>query len=154
MAEKESEYERPLLRFENARTEEQISVMKKAEREGICPFCREYIERFHPKPIIREERYWLVTENMSPYKGTKFHFLFIYTPGHVESVSEISAEAFTELYYLLTRIRNDYWIKGGTFILRFGDNKYNGGSVSHLHAQLIVGDADNPDHEPVRTKIG
>lgn len=153
MAEK-SVPDKPLLNFSHARTKEQITVMRKAVDDGVCPFCRESIESYHPKPIIREGKHWLVTENMSPYKGARFHFLFIYTPSHVESMSEISSEAFTELYYLLNQVRNDNRIKGGTLILRFGDNKYNGGSVSHLHAQLVVGDADSPDYEPVRTKVG
>jgi ATP adenylyltransferase len=146
--------EKPLLNFENARTEEQTAVMRRAVADGVCPFCREHIENYHPKPIIKEGRFWLVTENMSPYVGTKHHLLFVYTPKHVESVNEIPLEAFAELYYLLNQVRNDFWIKGGTLILRFGDNRYNGGSVSHLHAQLVVGDTDNPDYKPVRKRIG
>jgi len=146
--------ERPLLNFENARTNEQVAIMEKARANGVCPFCREHIEKYHPKPIYKEEKYWLVTENMSPYDGTKFHFLFVYTPGHVESISEIPTEAFAELHFLLDQMREYLSIQGGTLIMRFGDNKYNGGSVSHLHAQLVVGDADDPNHEPVRTKVG
>lgn len=145
---------KPLMTFKNARTDEQIEIMEKAQKDGVCPFCRTNVERYHTKPIHKEDEYWLLTENMSPYKGSKHHFLLIYSREHVESIEEVSPEAFGELHRWISFLKEQYQLKGGSFLIRTGDSKYNGGSVNHLHAHFIVGDGDNPEHEPVRVKVG
>jgi ATP adenylyltransferase len=140
--------------YANARTDEQVEVMKRAEVSGDCPFCRKNVTKYHPKPIIREGEFWLVTENMNPYDDTKHHFLLIYTKGHVKSIDEIPPVAFVELHKWICWLKDWFSIEGGTLLFRFGNNRYNGGSVNHLHAQIIVGDVDNPGHKGVRVKIG
>lgn len=142
------------LNHDNARTPEQKELMEKIEQDGVCPFCAEYFKKYHPKPIFKETDYWFFTENMSPYEGTKHHFIFVYKPAHATSLSDIPSEAFADLHQLMTEAVAEYKIPGGSFFMRFGDQKYNGSSVAHLHAQLLMGDADAPGHEKVRVKLG
>lgn len=142
------------LNLENARTPEQQALMQKIVADGVCPFCAEHFKKYHPKSILKETAYWFLTENMSPYVGTKYHFIFVYKPAHITTPSEITPEAFVDLFVLVNATVAEYNIPGGALFMRFGDTRYNGSSVVHLHAQLIMGDADTPGHEPVRVKLG
>lgn len=143
-----------LLNLENARTPEQQVLMAKIIEDAVCPFCAENFTTYHPKPILKETEYWFLTENMSPYDGTKYHFILVYKPSHITTLSEISPEASKDLFSVLSATVEEYKIPGGAFFIRFGDTRYNGSSVQHLHAQLLMGDADAPGHEKVRVKLG
>lgn len=142
------------LNVQNARTSEQQALMQKIIAAGVCPFCAEHFKKYHPKPILKESTYWFFTENMAPYTGTKHHFLFVYKPAHITRPSEITPEAFADLFALVNAAVAEYNIPGGALFMRFGYTMYNGSSVEHLHAQLLQGDIDAPDHEPVRVKLG
>jgi len=142
------------LRMESARTPEQRELMERIKEDGVCPFCAEHFSTYHPKPILQETDYWFFTENISPYTGTKHHFIFVYKPEHITSLDELPAEAFADLLTLMQGAVKEYKIPGGAFFMRFGDTKYTGSSVAHLHAHLLMGDADAPDHEAVRVKLG
>lgn len=142
------------LVHKEARTEEQRALMKKIEEDGVCPFCAEHFKKYHPCPILKETDYWFVTTNMSPYKGTKYHFLLVYKPAHISHLNEIPSQAYADLLLCLQWLSTEYDITGGSFFMRFGDTRFNGSSVAHLHAQMIVGDIDALDHEPVRVKLG
>ncbi len=142
------------LNLQNARTPEQQALMQKIVQDGVCPFCAEHFKTYHPKPILKETAYWFVTENMSPYTGTKHHFIFVYKPAHITRPSEIAPEAFADLFALVNAVVEEYKFPGGALFMRFGDTHYNGSSVEHLHAQLLQGDVDAPGHEPVRVKLG
>lgn len=142
------------LNMENARTPEQVALMEQIKKDGVCPFCAEHFTKYHPKPIIKETDSWFLTENMSPYKNTKHHFLFVYKKAHIRFPSEIDAEARIDLFNLVDEVVKDYHIEGGAFFMRFGDTRYNGSSVEHLHAHIVVGDIDNEGYEPVRVKMG
>jgi len=142
------------LNLENARTPEQQALMERIVADGVCPFCAEHFRTYHPKPILKETDYWFFTENMSPYAGTKHHFIFVYKPSHVSVPSELPPEALADLFALMAEAVQEYQIPGGSFVMRFGDHRYTGGSVEHLHTHLLQGDADAPGHEPVRVKLG
>ncbi len=143
-----------LLDISNARTQEQRILMEQIQKDGVCPFCAEYFSKYHPKPIIKETDYWFFSENMSPYEGTKYHFIFVYKPSHIEGPGELSTEASSDLFSLLSWATKTYNIPGGSFFMRFGKSKYTGSSVAHLHAHLLMGDIDAPGHEAVRVKLG
>ncbi|MCF7816115.1 MAG: hypothetical protein K9M10_00085 [Candidatus Pacebacteria bacterium] len=138
----------------NARTDEQKNLMAKIESDGVCPFCAEHFTKYHPKPILEETDFWFVTENMSPYEGTKYHFLFVYKPSHITKTQEMDSGALKDLYSLLDWATTTYDIQGGSFFMRFGDTAYNGSSVEHLHAHLIVGGTQNETDEAIRVKLG
>ncbi len=142
------------LNLENARTKEQVELMQQIAMDGVCPFCAEHFRKYHPKPILKETDSWFVTENMSPYAGTKLHFLFVYKKAHVRFPGDITPESRADLFECINDLISKHTIEGGSFFMRFGDTHYNGSSVEHLHAHLIVGDVDAEGHEPVRVKLG
>ena len=141
------------VNLNNARTEEQKILMEQIEKDGVCPFCSDYLIKYHPKPIIKETAYWFVTENMSPYEGTKFHFLFI-AKRHFTMPEEMTKLELEDWHNLINWLIHKKEIKGGALLNRFGDTHFNGASVDHYHTHLIVGDVDAPNHQSVRTKVG
>lgn len=138
----------------NARTKEQKELMAKIEADGVCSFCAEHFKTYHPKPIFKETDFWFVTENMSPYEGTVHHFLFVYKPAHVSTLAEVALGAFEDLRECINWVNAKYAIKGGAYFMRFGDTRYNGSSVEHLHAQLVTGVIDDGDVDGIKVKLG
>jgi ATP adenylyltransferase len=128
------------------------NVINQIQKDGVCPFCPEQLLKYHKNPILKENEAWLVTENMYPYKGAKHHFLFIHK-AHVSHMKELSPEALVELHELTNWIFNEYDVKGGTFMMRFGDSAYTGATVTHLHAHIIIADPI-PGREPVLARVG
>lgn len=141
-----------LYHFPAARTEEQRKYMEQLERDGVCVFCLEYFDRYHQEPIEIDGRYWYVTKNDYPYKGSAVHLLIV-PKEHVESLTELPCEAGTELFSLFDKIKRQYSTASEALILRNGDMRFNGGSVAHLHFHFVSGDVDNSDHEPIRFKV-
>lgn len=137
----------------NSRVEEQRQEMQKIVDAGHCPFCPENLELYHKLPIIKEGKFWRISKNQWPYDHTQVQLLAIYKT-HAETLSEIDPSAGEELLKLFAEIESEYKLPGGAFAMRFGDTRFSAGSVKHIHAQLIVPDADHPDFQPVRFKIG
>ena len=46
------------LDFNHARTPEQIAVMRKIVKDGVCPFC--HFDVYHYKPILKKTKWWLL----------------------------------------------------------------------------------------------
>jgi diadenosine tetraphosphate (Ap4A) HIT family hydrolase len=143
------------LDFNHARTPEQVELMRKITEDGVCPFCKEYFTEYHPKPILKEGNWWYVTENMSPYQGTRVHLIFVYKE-HVTKTSGISPEGAAELFQLIGWAEQEYQVKGGSFFVRFGETEYTGGSVDHYHVQFIQGTAKGTDkaYDKLKVKLG
>jgi len=138
----------------NARTKEQQELMQQIEADGVCSFCYEHMAKYHPDPIIRENDSWLLTTNMSPYKGTKHHFFFVYKPSHKINPSDMTREESADLFELVSWVTQEHNIIGGSFFMRFGEAGWNGSSVEHLHAHLIVGEKQSDNTEALRVKLG
>jgi diadenosine tetraphosphate (Ap4A) HIT family hydrolase len=138
------------LDFNHTRTPEQIKVMRKIVEDGVCPFC--HFATYHCKPIFKETKWWYVSENMSPYEGTKIHLIFVYKK-HATMTSEISTEAAKDLFSLIGWAEKRYKMKGGSFFVRFGATEMTGGSVDHYHVQLIVGNAKGTDKKCDKLKV-
>jgi ATP adenylyltransferase len=137
----------------NAREPEQMAVMKKIIAEGHCPFCQEHFQKYHQSPILHDGEYWFVTPNAWPYKHVKHHFLVIGKP-HWEKMADVPPEAGAELIEQIQWIEKEYDFPGGGLGWRFGDLFHSGGTVKHLHLQVIMPDLEDPEYEPVRLKIG
>jgi diadenosine tetraphosphate (Ap4A) HIT family hydrolase len=143
-----------LMDLDNARTAEQLELMRRIEEDGVCPFCREHLELYHPKPLIRENGSWVATENISPYSNTRLHLLVVYTRGHIEEPSDLDDQACVEYFEMVSWATREYEIPGGGVLLRFGATEYSAGSVHHLHFHIIVPDYGAEGYQPVRAKIG
>ncbi len=120
----------------NVRNEEMRQLWQQIIDDGVDPFAPEHLHKYHKKPILKTTEYWIVTENQHPYAGKKNHFLFI-TRKYYEHFSELPPEAKLDLFSLVESVCQEYNIVGGGFVMRFGDTSKSGGTVKHLHAQLI-----------------
>jgi ATP adenylyltransferase len=139
--------------IDNARVEEQKKVMRQIIADGLCPFCQENFVKYHKLPILKQGKYWLLTQNQWPYEDTKVHLLAILLE-HAEHLSEVPAEAGQELLEMMQWAEKEYAVPGGGFSMRFGDTNYSAGTVAHLHVQFIMPDWGKPDFKPVRIKLG
>lgn len=127
------------------------AVIEQIEKDGVCPFCPENLRKYHKHPL-EEKKYWWVTDNMYPYSPIKHHRIIIHKI-HIEHVNEISKEAWDELREIITEETRKLSIGGGTFAMRFGETRFTGGSVSHLHAHITQSNPDDPSYDPKKGLI-
>jgi diadenosine tetraphosphate (Ap4A) HIT family hydrolase len=131
------------VRVENASSPAYEKTLKNIRTAGVCPFCKENFATYHKNPVLREGKRWIVTKNMFPYEGSTHHFLLVHKD-HIEHIDKLGKEAWAELYGHYKWLIEEYSIRGGTLVFRFGDTPCTGSTVRHLHAQLVVGDPDRP----------
>jgi diadenosine tetraphosphate (Ap4A) HIT family hydrolase len=137
----------------HARADHQRTVMERIIKDDQCPFCPENLARYHTRPILKESKHWILTENFSPYKGSATHWLLI-PKEHCTSPDELSPDAWMNLQIMFAYARAQLTEPGGVLIMRWGDSDYTGASVTHLHAQLVTGAKRAEDREPLTTWIG
>jgi diadenosine tetraphosphate (Ap4A) HIT family hydrolase len=139
----------------NARPGDYAGVIAGINKDGVCPFCPEHLAKYHKNPID-EFNFWLVTDNMYPYKPTSKHKLLIHRT-HIESIDQISPEAWSELMVIVKKTTTSEKITGGSFLMRFGDTHFTGASVTHLHCHIIQSNPDSSDYDEktgLLTRIG
>jgi ATP adenylyltransferase len=141
------------VNLSHARTNFQRTVMEKIAHDKVCPFCMTHFLKYHTKPIIKEGRYWVLTENFEPYGGSKHHLLAV-TKRHVQHFNALAPAAQAELFKLLGDEARKRKILGGAIFMRFGNTDYTGGTVEHLHAQLVSGGKRGKDKKPLITYLG
>ncbi|MFA6405020.1 MAG: hypothetical protein WCW03_03410 [Candidatus Paceibacterota bacterium] len=137
------------INISNIRRDDQKRVMEKIATEKHCPFCSENIAKYHKKPIIKEGKYWILTDNQWPYEKVNNQLLAIHKT-HIEHLSEMDPEAGIELIELFKDECNNRNIPGGGLVMRFGSNPEHGtfgNSVLHLHAHLIEPNLDALDDD-------
>ena len=130
-------------------------VIEKIAEDGVCPFCSEHLNKYH-KNAVSEKKFWLITDNMYPYKPVLHHKLIIYKE-HIVHLNDLPREAWDELNDLFQEITKSLNISGGTLMIRFGDTHYTGASVSHLHAHLVQSDPSDQSYDKkkgITTRIG
>ena len=142
--------QKPLMNFDNVRDELQQENMRKIEAEGFCPFCPEHLKKYHEPPILKKSKHWTITPNMYPYENTAHQILFI-VHRHLTDSKDLLPEEWAELQDMIRWCIEELDVDCGTFIMRSGDMTKTGGTVSHLHAQLIVG---SDPKKPVITRVG
>ncbi len=128
-------------------------VIDDIKKDGVCPFCPENLLKYHKNPILKDGAYWLLTNNMYPYEAAKYHVLIIHKK-HIESMAEISSEAWAEVKVLTEAFAKENNIPGGTFIMRFGDTRYTGATVRHLHAGFVSPYGEDKNCKPIIARIG
>lgn len=139
----------------NARPGVYSEVIGNISESAICPFCPEHLRSIHPNPIDEREN-WIITDNAYPYTPKKQHILLIHKK-HIGEVRELSESAWIELKEIIDEVSKKRNIHGGTFMMRFGETKFTGASVTHLHAHLFQSDPDSLDYnkkQGVLTRIG
>jgi diadenosine tetraphosphate (Ap4A) HIT family hydrolase len=127
-------------------------LLERIEGDGVCPFCPDHFER-HTKPILFNGSHWLVTENIAPYEGTHLHLLFLHKK-HIEHPGKVTPAAWSELRSLIGKATRKFKMPGGALFMRFGDMRYTGASVAHLHAQLLMGTAESAKTDRIKVTLG
>lgn len=123
-----------------AKTEEYARILKQVIKEGKCPFCPENF-KYHPQPILNKTENWFITQNTWPYQNARCHFLII-GKKHKENFNELSATDWKEIGELTNWAIKKYKITGGGLTMRFGDTRFSGSTVCHLHLHLISPELD------------
>ncbi len=142
----------PLYNFDAARSQAQREKMKRLDQEGVCIFCPEHVHSGREKVDVETE-HWMVKKNDYPYEGTRLHILLI-PKLHVPDIADLPKASQDEFVPLIVDCVKFYKITGGyALAMRSGDMRHNGGSIEHLHAHIIVGDIEDPDHQPVKVKL-
>lgn len=136
----------------NARVAAQKKRMESLEARGICAFCRENLESETTSPIELETEHWVVKANDYPYDHTKHHILLI-PKVHKSTVADLPTEVQADFMPTVAKVEKRYKFDSFAVAFRSGDITKNGSTVEHLHAHIIVGDTDDPNHQPVRFKV-
>lgn len=138
------------------RRADQQKVMKEIHEAGHCPFCRENLKAYHKAPIIREGKFWILTDNQWPYEKINHQLLAIYKI-HIEHIKDMEPDAGAELFEMFKAEAIKRNIPGGGIAIRFGSSPHGnyGSSVLHLHAHLIEPDlASLQESEAWKFKFG
>lgn len=134
----------------NSRNKKYSKVIDSIKKDNVCPFCPDYLLKYHKKPIIEENKNWISTKNMYPYEGSKIQILFIHKK-HISSMEEITTIGWLDLKKIIDSTTKRLKIKKGSFFMRFGNTKYTGASVTHLHCHILV---SKKNKSPLLVKLG
>ncbi|OHA26991.1 MAG: hypothetical protein A3C06_04460 [Candidatus Taylorbacteria bacterium RIFCSPHIGHO2_02_FULL_46_13] len=133
--------ENRFINMDTVRLESQRKTMEEIKKQDHCPFCIENLAIYHKNPILKEGKFWLLTENQWPYANIKHQLLAIYKT-HVEHIKDLDPEAGRELFEMFGQESAKRNMSGGGIAIRFGSSEYGnyGSSVYHIHAHLIEPD--------------
>ena len=129
----------------NAREQEQLDIMISMERAGKDSMDERYIDQ----EILFKTEYWHVSRNRYPYEGAEQHFLIVSRP-EVLDFAAVTPEMWADMQVVINKLRDEYGVTGGAFVMRFGDPALSGASLLRVHAHLI----QPREGEKVRPPIG
>ncbi len=121
----------------NTRGEEMRKKWERIIKDSVDPFDPVHVEKYIGGEILQQGDHWYVFKNDHPYADVK-HQLVIVTNEFYVTDEDLPSEVWLELQTVKRILCAKYNITGGGLIMRFGDTSFSGGSVTHLHAQLIV----------------
>lgn len=105
------------------------------ERAGVCPFCPGQLH-WHPHPVLQREGEWFLTRIRENYANAEDQFLIIGAE-HKTRLEELSPEDFEAVLKLAKAAEVETSAQGGALCLRFGDTKWTGATVQHLHFHVV-----------------
>jgi ATP adenylyltransferase len=142
----------PLYYPGNSRDAEQCAEMVRLEDDGTCLFCPEHFSAGRERRVLSQTRWWSITENKYPYRGSKLHLLLIPTL-HVPDILALPEPALADFWTALAWVKNNYALQFYGLGMRCGNCMFTGGTIEHLHVHVVVGDVEDPQHEPVCLKL-
>lgn len=135
-----------------ARYSEQKAHMKSLAERNVCAFCYQNIPAEQKNPIELETKHWVVKKNDYPYEHTSLHLIMI-PKQHVSTFSQLTTSAQADFGRAITETENHFNLDSYAIGMRSGDFRYNGGSVEHIHAHIVVGERDQEHFQAVRFKM-
>lgn len=138
--------------FENVRTPGQLAEMRSLEAQGVCLFCPDVLRGHGRQQVLFETRHWLVTPNEFPYAGTALHLLLV-PHEHVGDLLDLPGEAQQDFWAALGLVRERHRLRYYGLGVRNGDCRFTGATIRHVHAHVLVGDADSGQAPPVRMRF-
>jgi diadenosine tetraphosphate (Ap4A) HIT family hydrolase len=120
-----------------AKSGEYGKVISEIEKTGKCPFCEDEF-KYHKNPILDEDSGWISTECSWPYPNAKWHFMILNLKEHKTKITQLTDHDLLIIFRLIMRLISKFGIDGGAIAMRFGEPKFTGATVLHLHIHLIV----------------
>ncbi len=117
-----------------------------------CLFCPEHLNSGPEQRVLWQTNWWSVTENRYPYSGAKLHLLLIPTL-HASDILLLPEDALADFWVALRWVKDNYSLEFYGLGVRCGDCRFTGGTIQHVHVHVIVGNVEDPSHEPVRLKL-
>ncbi|HEY4518325.1 MAG TPA: hypothetical protein VJG48_01735 [Candidatus Paceibacterota bacterium] len=126
-----------MLRLQHCRNLEQYCKTRAALEAGEdqCPFCQPP----DPEKVFYEDRFVVGRISDFPHKHTRYSFL-VYPRAHIVSRANLGSEVWLGILKSWEVACDKSPVMGGALAIRFGDPRYNAGSVEHLHANILVPD--------------
>ena len=142
----------PLYYPGNSRDAGQRAEMVRLEMGGTCVFCPEQLSAGPERRLLHQTTWWGVTENKYPYRGSRLHLLLV-PAVHVPDILALSESALADFWKALAWVRENYALQFYGLGMRCGNCMFTGGTIEHLHVHVVVGDVEDPEHEPVCLKL-
>lgn len=121
--------------------EEYAADLAQIEEAGVCPFCPGQL-RWHPNPVLARDGEWFLTRIRENYKNARDHFLII-GDKHKINLAQLLPDDLESVWTLAGIAQRQAGADGGALCLRFGDTKWTGATVQHLHFHVIFPDIDD-----------
>lgn len=134
----------------NSRGEQQTRHMIELEAAGRCMFCPEWLLEELGRPPLYQSDLWTVGYNDYPYQDTSLHLLIVPSE-HVEALHELAPNSLAALQGALAWVVDAFHLTSYGLFARNGNPAFTGGTIKHLHLQLVVGDPNSDT--PVRAKL-
>lgn len=136
----------------NHRTAEQLEQMRRLDAAGVCLFCPQGLREHAGQALLWESEHWVVTPNKYPYRSTSLHLLLI-PHQHVGDLIDLDPAAQADFWSVLAQIRSRWDLSYYGLGVRNGDCRFTGGTIEHVHAHVLVGDAAVAEQVPVRMRF-
>lgn len=119
----------------NSRTYNQYVQMYGMLETGECLFCNLDKLRY---PVVLRQGNWALKECDMPYTNCEHHLILVYEAGHITDWDLLSRDDNADFMELISKARKKYSIKGNAVVFRQGDANYHAGTISHIHAHILV----------------
>jgi ATP adenylyltransferase len=117
-----------------------VERYRELEKNGVCKFCPQNLLHEARHQVYLVEESWVVVHNIAPYKGSSLHLLMV-PKRHVRDMLDLSLDELSAFWRVLGKLKLDFDLRDYGIGIRNGDPSVMGGTVAHLHAHIIVGNA-------------
>jgi len=132
----------------------QYHKMRSGFESGRCEFCN--LDR-NVNHVLYENEHWVLWKNPFPRKTLKKQYV-IASREHIRYLEQITPEGWRSFYFVIqwleAGVEGQYeCLQGGNLHVRFGDMRYNAGTVPHLHWNYWVPNGTGEVRIPVMKDV-